>query len=136
MKTDLPSLLTASSILLGVLTALYGVFYPDIKSILDIIPKTHTEDNKKEYNRSKDVFNSKYIPLLIGTLVISILFIPELYRQVVNSINVINEYGIKNTTYDTLAASFIAICCFMNFMTYVVIKTGVRLKNKIGRLKK
>ena len=134
MKTDLPSLLTASSILLGVLTALYGLFYSDIKSVLEIIPKKHKADNKQEFEKSKRIFNSKYIPLLVGALIISSLFSPELYRQIRESINVIRKSGIENTYYDTLIASFIVVCCFMVLIAVIMIKTGFKLKNKIDKL--
>lgn len=135
MKTDLPSLLTASSILLGILTALFGLFYPDIKYVLNIVPKRHKADNKQEYDKSKKIVSSKYIPLLLGSLIISLLFSPELYRQIRESIIVIKNYGITNTYYDTLIASFIVVCCIMLFIAIVMIRTGFKLKTKIEKLK-
>lgn len=134
MMTDLPSLLTASSILLGVLTALYGLFYSDIKSVIEITPKRHIEDNKQEYDRSKRIFSSKYIPLMIGAFTISLIFLPELYKQIRGSINAIINFGFINTYYDTLIASFIAVCCFMILIAVIMIRTGFQLNNKITKL--
>ena len=134
MKTDLPNLLTASSILLGIITALYGLFLPSINSILEIKPKTHRVDNKKAYNESKDVIKAKYVPLLIGSLIITLVNIPELLTQLIKSYNAIKTSGIENTRYDTLTASFIVVCLFMIFITIMIITTGVKLKRKIKEL--
>lgn len=134
MKTDLPNLLTASSILLGIITALYGLYLPAIKSILDIKPKTHKVDNKKFFNESKDILIAKYFPLLIGSLVITLIYLPELFTQLKNSFDVIKTSGIENTTYDTLTASFIVVCLFMIFVSIMIIVTGFKLKKKIKEL--
>jgi len=134
MKTDLPNFLTASSILLGIITALYGLFHPAIKSILEIKPKTHKVDNKKAYNRSKDVIKAKYFPLLMGSLVVTLINIPELFTQILNSFIAIKKSGIENTTYDTLTASFIVVCLFMIFISIMIIATGFKLKKKMKEL--
>ncbi|MGD9488116.1 MAG: hypothetical protein AB7W47_08840 [Calditrichaceae bacterium] len=134
MKTDLPNLLTASSILLGIITALYGLFFPAINSILVIKSKPHKVDNKKAYSESKDIIKAKYIPLLIGSLVITLINIPELFSQLRNSFVAIKTSGIENTTYDTLTASFIVVCLFMIFITIMMIATGFKLRKKIKEL--
>lgn len=132
MKTDLPNLLTASSILLGIITALYGLFYSEIKTVLDITPKKHKIDNTQEFNKSKKIIQGKYLPLLFGSLVITIINIPELYRQLRNSYIAIK--GIENASYDTLIASFIAVCFFMILFSIIIIITGFKLRKKIKEL--
>lgn len=134
MNNDISTLLTASSILLGILTALFGLFYPDLKHVLDIIPKKHKADNKQEFDKSKEIVSSKYIPLLLGSLIISLLFTPELIKQIHSSIEVIKIYGIKNTSYCTLTASFIAVCCFMILIAVFMVRIGCKMKTKIDKL--
>jgi predicted PurR-regulated permease PerM len=134
MKTDLPNLLTASSILLGIITALYGLFFPAINSILEIKPKLHKVDNKKVYNESKDVIKAKYVPLLIGSLIITLVNIPELIIQLRDSYIALKTNGIENARYDTLTASFIVVCLFMIFISIMIIVTGVKLKKKLKEL--
>ena len=134
MKTDLPNLLTAASILLGIITALYGLFLPSINTILEITPKPHKVDNKKVYNESKDVVKSKYFPLLIGSLVITLIYVPELISQLKKSFYAIKTTGIENVSYDTLTAAFIVVCLFMIFISVMIIVTGFKLKKKIKEL--
>lgn len=131
MKTDLPNILTASSILLGIITALYGLFFPAIKTVLDIKPKTHKVDNKRAYDESKEVIKSKYLPLLFGSLVITMINLPELFEQLRNSFIAIKTSGIENTTYNTLIASFIVVCLFMILISIIIIATGFTLKRKM-----
>jgi len=132
--TDLPNLLTASSILLGVITALYSLFFPAIKSVINIKPKKHKIDNKKDYLKSMEVVETKYIPLLIGSSIISLIYIPELYSQLKISFIIIRTNRFENISYDTLTASFIAVCFFMIFITIILIGTGFKLIKQIKAL--
>ncbi len=132
--TDLPNLLTASSILLGVITALYSLFFPAIKSVINIKPKKHKIDNKKDYLKSMEVVKTKYIPLLIGSSIISLIYIPELYSQLKISFIIIRTNRFENISYDTLTASFITVCFFMIFITTILISTGFKLVKQIRAL--
>jgi hypothetical protein len=134
MKTDLPNLLTAASILLAVITALYGLFFPAIKSVLDIEPKKHKADNKQAFINSKVIAKSKYLPLLFGAVIITLIYLPELYRQLKDSLTTLKTNEIENISYDTLTASFIAVCFFMIFITIFIIISGFKLNKKIKDL--
>lgn len=134
MKSDLPSLLTASSILLGIITGLYGLFFPTIKAVLDIKPRKHKVDNKRAYKESKEIVKAKYIPLLFGSIMVAVINFPEFLNQIMNTFIAVQTYGIKNTSYDILVASFIAVCCFLIFITIKIILTGIKLKKKIKEL--
>lgn len=134
MMSDLPNLLTASSILLGVITALYGLFFPAITNVLDTKSETHKIDNAKAYKHSKIVYKTKYLPLLYGSILITLINLPELYRQLSSSFVLITTFGISNTTYDTLKASFILVCFFMIFITIKIISSGIKMKKKINEL--
>lgn len=135
MRNELSNLLLAASILLALTTALFGLFYPAIKSALDIKPKLHAADNKVNYNISKNTIKSQLLPLLVGSIIISAIFIPELIFQINRSFNVVIENGLKNTTYDTLTASFIAVCIFMLSISIVVVMLGYKMKKQIKKLK-
>lgn len=134
MKADLPNLLTAASILLAVITALYGLFFPSIKSVLDIEPKKHKADNKQDFINSKEIAKSKYLPLLLGAVIVTLIYLPELYRQIKGSLIILKTNGIKNISYDTLTASFITVCLFMISITIIIIVSGFKLNKKIKDL--
>lgn len=134
MKTDLSNLLTASSILLGVITALYGLFYPSILFVLETKTKTHSVDNKQSYNKSKSIVKTKYYPLLFGSIIITLLYLPELCFQIKSSIDAIAKNGWKNTTYNTSIATFIVVCLFFIFFSIKIITIGIKLRKKINAL--
>lgn len=135
MKADLPNLLSAASILLGIMTALFGFFYQSINEILEIIPKKHSADNRLNYKLAKATAKTKLIPLLIGSILITIIFLPEMIAQIKNSVIVIFNNGFKDVLYDTLSATYIAVCIFMIFLTIVIIKIGFQMKKQIKKLK-
>lgn len=134
MRTDLPDLLTASSVLLAIITALYGLFYPAIKSILDIKPRKHSADNEYNYKKAKEVLKTKYLILLVGSTIITCIYLPEFFRQIKASIMVVASVGIKNSTYNTLIASFIVVCSFMIFISIMIVKSGIKLAKMIKNL--
>lgn len=131
---NLPDLLTASSILLGIITALFGLFYPDIRSVIEIKPKTHAVDNTENYDKSRMIFRTKYLPLLIGSFVVSLINVPELYKVLKTSFITIINNGINNITYDTVIATYIVVCLFLIFFTVIMIPSGFKMISKVRKL--
>ena len=134
MMNELPNLLTAASILLALITALYGLFFQSIQSALDFKPKLHSRDNITQYKLVKNTFKSKLIPLLVGSSIITLIFLPEFINQINDSIKVIWQCGLVNTSYNTLAASFMAVCGFCISFTIVIVFLGFKMKRQINKL--
>ncbi len=130
---DITNLLSASSILLAIITAIYAVFYPFITEAIEIKGSKHIEDNKLKLKLAKDTFNSKLLPILIGSIVITFLFIPEFLNAIKTSYKAFD--GINEMKYDTLKASFIVVCFFMIFLTSAIINLAIKLNGKIKELK-
>ncbi|HAM98448.1 MAG TPA: hypothetical protein DCQ26_07530 [Marinilabiliales bacterium] len=135
MENELPNLLSSASILLAILTALFGFFYPSVKEVLEITPKLHSADNIKSYKSAKTIFKAKQIPLTIGSVIISLIFLPEMIHQIKKSTNAIITYGLKNVEYNTMIASYITVCLFMIFLTIMIIILGFRLRKQMVKLK-
>lgn len=126
------NLLSASSILLAIITALYAVFYPFLIEVIEIKSSKHSADNNPKLKLAKSTFNSKLLPLLIGSIVITVLFLPEFFNTIVNSIKAFGS--IDEMNYDTLTASFLVVCVFMIFLTCAIINLAIKLKRKIKEL--
>jgi len=129
---DITNLLSASSILLAIITAIYAVFYPFITEAIEIKGSKHIEDNKLKLKLAKDTFKSKLLPILIGSIVITVLFLPEFIKVSITSLKAIRGNKVE---YDTLTASFLVVCVFMIFLTYAIIILAIKLKGKIKELK-
>lgn len=126
------NLLSASSILLAIITALYAVFYPFLIEVIEIKSSNHSADNKLKLKLAKDTFNSKLLPLLIGSIVITFLFIPEFFNAIKTSYKALD--GNNEVKYDTLIASFLVVCIFMIFLSCAIINLAFKLKSKIKEL--
>lgn len=128
---ELSVILSASSILLGIMTALYGFFYPSINKILEIDIKMHSLDNIKNFQKAKTIEKSRMIPLVLINVIITLIFLPEMYIRLKNGLDYIKIYGCS---YDVITVSFVAICIFMIVLTINSIITEFKLLKKIRKL--
>ncbi|MCW0482411.1 hypothetical protein [Gaoshiqia sediminis] len=127
-------LLSASSILLAILTALYGFFYPSINEVLLIKPSTHPVDDKRNYAKAKETRNTRLIPLMIGTIVISLVFLPEFLNQMVICYDLLIEHGFQKLSYDTLIATFMVVCFFIFLLTINTVNIFFKYVSKMKKI--
>jgi len=129
---------SSASILLAIITALYGLFYPSIKEIIDADIKSHPneKDNKPLYNKAKDVYHSKVKPLVAGATLTIIIFIPEFYNNLSISLHNLIEYGYAGTTYDFTITVFSAVTIFTAFQTWNIWNAAIKLRKKVNSVRK
>ena len=134
MEDYLINILSASSILLAIITALWGIFSHSISEVLDHKVEPHPADNKIKFKLSKNTVKTKLLPLLIGSILITTAFTPELILQLVKTFRVLWNNGFNNVSYSTISASYIVICVFMYFITISIIITCIKIRNKLNKL--
>ena len=129
---------SSASILLAIITALYGLFYPSIKEIIDteIKPKPNEKDNKPLYTKAKGVYDSKVKPLVVGATLIIIIFIPECYNNLSSAVSNLSEYGYDGTTYDFTITVFFAVTIFTAFQTWNIWNAAIKLRKKMNSVRK
>jgi len=129
--------LSSASILLAILTALYGLFYPAIKETIDleVLKGARAKDNGPSHDKAVKAFNGKALPLALGALLIALVYIPELYKQATASIGYLADYGIKGTEYDITAAAFMAVGLFILMQAVNIIRLGLKTFNKMRKLR-
>lgn len=67
-------ILMSSSILLAILIALLGFYYPSINKIIETEPFKHKEDNIKLYKEGRNIKYSKLLPITLLSLFITLIF--------------------------------------------------------------
>jgi len=131
------TVLSSSSILLALLTAIYGFFYPSIKEVLDMKAETggNIGNNKPCYWKAVDIKYPKLATLKIGGVIISAIFFPEFINQIVNVWNTIKDNGIRYSDYNIPAAAFMAVSFFSIAQTYNIFVLNKKVNKKINSLK-
>ena len=127
-------LLSASSILLGILTALYGMFYPSINEILEMKPNTHPIDDTSNFKKALIVRKTKIFPLLIASLLLTLVFVPDACIIIKQCLTIAAEYGVSLELYDTIKTTYIVIALFMIVFTLNVLILTKRFNTQIGKI--
>lgn len=128
-------ILSAASLLLAILTALYGFYYPSIKEVIDSKVDTEPKNNREKYDKSKIVWKTKLLPLLLTSVALTVIFIPEFLEIIKSSISVIFGKQISSKKYDTVKASYLAVTIFIIVLTGNIIVASIKLQKKIKKLK-
>jgi hypothetical protein len=127
-------LLSASSIILAILTALYGIFYPSINEVLETRPNNHPEDDITNYNNALKIRKTKIYPLLISSISLTLIFIPDAYSIIKESITLIINFGITKVSYDTLKTTYIAVTIFMIILTSNILSTLIKFNIHLSKI--
>ena len=127
-------ILSSASLLLAILTTVFGLIYPTIKEVLDLKVAPHKADNSTNYKKSLLIRRTRLVPLLIGSIILSLIFIPELIKQIAKSLNTFFKRGFAFNTYDTVMASFIVVALFMITLTIIIIAISIEYQRKVKAL--
>ncbi len=126
-------LLSASSLLLAILTTLFGTYYSSIIEVLNLEPNNFKEDDKNNYALAKSVLKTKLTPLLIAGVSITLIFIPQSVEIINTSIEYFDFLEYKNLSYDTISTSYVAVTIFMFILTVNIMvlffKVILKMKN-------
>ena len=127
-------LLSASSLLLAILTTLFGIYYSSINEILELKPNTHPVDDTPNYNKALGVRKTKIYPLLLASIVLTLIFIPDAYKILIGSIKMILNLGIEGIAYDTLKTTYLAVTVFMLTLTTNIMSMTLKFNDHLKKL--
>jgi len=106
-------LLSAASLLLAVVSVLYGLWYPEITSALKEEVPEFTEDRIKPHQRVSSVFFGRAVPLSLAASTLALLFLPDTFQIFLKSLNAYSHYGIKTISqYDAVQTAFCTVVVF------------------------
>lgn len=121
-------ILSAASLLLAILTTLYVFNYPSIKEAIDFPVDQNKVNNREKHNKSKIVWRTKLLPLLITSIVLTVIFIPEFLKILTSSVKVI--FSDSPNKYDTVKASYLAVTAFIAVLTLSIVWSSFKLLSK------
>lgn len=128
-------ILTAISLLVAFISVVYGQWIGEINKAIDLEPERQRADNKGKYNVAKVAYTQRAMPLAIGSVIIMLIFLPELIKEVVHCYHVFVKLGIYSISeYSTMKTAFVAVfIMILYFAIHLIIKT-FELKKKKDRL--
>ena len=128
---------SSASILLAIITALYGLFYPSIKEVIDmaLLQAPRELDNKELLTKADNVYTTRVKPLVVGTTIILLIFVPECINQLILSARTFFEFGYKGTVYEFTIAAFAAVTLFTGFQTYNIWNAAIKVYKKREELR-
>jgi hypothetical protein len=131
-------ILAAIAILVAILSTLFGLVYPDIQKIMAITPSTGLSkaNNQAAYVEATRIGRTKVVPLLLGCILLTLVFLPECWHELVNAWKVWRSKGkIDMETYDTASAAYIVTTFFAISLTIAVTITFAKFFGKVRELR-
>jgi len=124
-------ILSAISLLLAIETALFGFIYTDVKKSLELEPNKYPEDDKLNFSFARNTLVSKLRPLLIISIIIPLLFVPEAIKIIKETIITTKLYFFEIEYYSTSysVVLFINFCLFV--LTFYLMKLFYGLRKVI-----
>jgi hypothetical protein len=129
-------LLSAASLLLTIVAVIYAVWYPAIIGALDIVPEQHSEDNAGNYRRVRDIQRSKAVPLMVVTVLLTFIFIPDAVAITLSSAARYRELGVSALRhYSAVTTSFVLVTCLLGVLAIHLIHLNCQLRALLKKLK-
>jgi len=137
LLTDMGDILSSISILVAILTALYAMFYPEIQSFQNLEADEEPANNAADYDKGKSIRNAKVLPLVIGSFLLTLVFIPEFIAQLNNTwdVFVFNNHRLIFSDYSTVSAAYIVVSIFSIVLTISVFVLAFRFFAHLSKFK-
>ncbi|MBM9589702.1 hypothetical protein JWG41_04550 [Leptospira sp. 201903075] len=124
--------LSALSLILTSLSILFSLWQSPIDEVLKIEVKPHSIDNENSYKEALNILNYKAIPLALAALGSFLIFIPDTFSIIKQSIDSIySKYCCK---YDSIQAGFLFVQFLSFLLTLIIIGKLVLLIKKCFKL--
>lgn len=131
-------LLSAASLLLTIVTVLYGLWYPGIAEELETEVPEFKAQCIKPYKRVCETFKTRALPLTCATSLISIVFAYDALLITHNTLNSFMHIGIGSTlkNYCAVSTAFVLVVILSLLLTlHLIMETRklYLLKRKLRR---
>lgn len=126
-------LLSASSLLMAIAAILFSLWYAEIAKALEILPKTHKEDNVAAKQAVTSVLLSKALPVAMMALAVAFIFLPDALKLASESVRAFEQSGIAALgNYDAVRTAY----CFVTVLSAVLATYMWVLVAKLWSLRK
>lgn len=104
------TLLSAASLLLAILGVMYGLWYPEISSALQVTPSRFSEDDRSREEKVRLTLYHRALPLAIFGIALVAVFLPDTVSIITHSVNRLTSDGwVTFTDYDAIKTSFVLV---------------------------
>ncbi len=124
-------ILGAYSVIFAVITALFGLWYPEIQAYLNDNrwpPDVKAVDIEGQYEHVKEIRRSKIIPLLIISLGITIIFLPA----AISIVQGLLQNGISFSTYDPISMCLLFLLVLNILLIWKIFDVDKDLREKLA----
>ena len=129
------NVLSASSLLLAIVAALYSLWYPEICRARDIEVKEHRLDREPEIKIVKAAFWTRAVPLSAAVIVLLVIFLPATLSIIINSARAFAESPARSIKqYNMVEAAFVTVWLFEIFLAVVNVNLARRVKKTLADL--
>ena len=131
-------ILSSFSLLLTIVTVLYGTWYQEIKTAIDHwedIPDPSLKKQYQEYLKGKrNTLRTKLLPLMIAGVVLAVLLIPVAWRIIADALSAFQQYGCEAVRlYDTVQATVLVVFVFAAILCVNLCWQSIALKKGIEK---
>lgn len=118
-------ILSATSLLLTIITVLYGLWYGEINEAINIKVSKHKEDNKCALDQVESILKFKANPLFIACLILVGTMIAEVVPIVRDGIRIIIKYRLQCFQYYDSVRMIYCIVCLFTFAILLYVSIAV-----------
>jgi len=131
-------LLSAASLLLGVLAILFGLWYPEITKAMDTVEPPHRADYIRPYKQIKAVLYSRAIPLTTACSLLTLVFAPDAKRIIflsmdkysIEGIGALRSYSAVSTSFVLVVSLALALDLYLIYYTIKLVQKSRKLEPK------
>jgi hypothetical protein len=125
-------LLSAASLLLAVVSVVYGLWYPDLVTTLATSVPKHAEDRKQPHRKVSSILFRRSLPLAVAAILVGSIFLPDAIILIVQALHQYHQHGLKALgSYDAVATAF----CLVELFSIALAWHATRLCVKLNRLR-
>ncbi|HEY5883178.1 MAG TPA: hypothetical protein VIT88_00740 [Pyrinomonadaceae bacterium] len=127
-------LLSSASLLIAIVTVLYGVWYPEIKrGIKDIKPKRLRDCD--DIAEVKGVILNRALPLTVASVGLTLVFLKDAVILVGNSLTLTGGLRDRIMNYDAVSTAFVSVEAICLFLSLHIFLQCIRLLLNLNKLR-
>ncbi|PQZ99201.1 hypothetical protein CQ019_16760 [Arthrobacter sp. MYb229] len=140
----LDSIIAIFALIVTILTALYSVWWPSIRSAINEPNRGTRGGVGSQYAHVLGLLRAQVMPLAVVSLMTTIALLPVIFSEVIfKTLESLDSNGLSVRLYDPLQALFVIVYLFSIYLTYLVVRLlieisakGKSLKNKLSEFPK
>ena len=129
-------LLSAASLLLAIVSVIYGLWYNEIVTATETRVPPHIEDREAPRLVVHHVLIARAVPVTVGACLVAMVFLPDVVEIFAKSVKLlVTRGGTANLAYDAVATSLCLVEVFAITLAIHTVRLCVELRQKENLLR-